>query len=1341
MAYADGNIVIGTSVDVGGVSTGLANIKKSIKRLGRIALTGLSVTALSRFAKAAIDAASNLQEVQNVVDVSFRDMEYKVEQFTDIAIRKFGISELAAKQTAGSFMAMGKAIGFDLETASDMAIELTGLAGDFASFYNISQEYAKVALSAVYTGETETLKRYGIILTEANLQQYAMTKGITAKVKAMKAEDKAMLRYMYIMEQTNDMHHDFERTTDSWANQTRVLQENWKQLLAEIGSGLIVKFQPVVAILNTIVQKLMQVFAFINSFLGIVKKTDGAGEEFSDTMGDVADSIDDAAASASHALAPFDKLNNITTSANGAAGVDVTDLYKEFDLLGYVMQMLGDSSSMLDDLDVNVKMKLGKVLKVLNEYKGKINNVLDKIKLKDFFSAGKSLGDLATEVEAKLSDAIANVDWKYIGGKIGDFFKGIIWSDALFGWVDVMTAAIDGVLDLAIAGIDKITVDDIIELGTKVSDTAKKFFKWLTNAIKKVDWHKIGKKIGTFLESIDWVGILSSVGSAIWTAIQSAIDLYSSMFDAEPIVTTVLTAIALAKWSFKLLSGMGVTNILNQRLANSISDYLAAHSKKLGNLVTKTLKVGGSLISIGLGVALTMDRLEDIKSGDVDATGWYARISDLIDSALVSAGLAGLVSTLGIASGGAAFTVLLPITFLASLALDLANAPDADERAAKRLQEIKEKVEGITWMAELKNSIEDFNRNTEGLKQDLIDMENNFSYYEELAKAWYEMSQNYANLSEGEKIIVEQYGQELVSIFGELAPKVNEVSKAYEGTWRNLELVIQKSEEYQKLKILQEFKEDSYKKLIALQKARHDAEEEYAEVTKIYEYWVNAGGILDTMRKHLGSTYEAVLSTYVPSDADLADARVRAEAESKLIDDIVGMLQRSETEFNKLDLGGVSGYLVEEDLSDVFGQLYDNLSTVVGEYAVLTETLNEYDTQIQQIYTDQVYWNNAYKETASNIAKIENDIKVGTNLENFQKYFENLPEVFKQLYEGNESLPRKVAATLNGIENSIKSGQEPTKAAMTTLYGYINNAFNDLPEGSIPEDIKNTLDSVLNLIETDTPKAYETLMTLSGTLCSGFEAGLNTEDGKSKLEVSTENAIEDVVDLDKKPDLMGKLKTFGSNIIKPVLAGYDESAKNSKGESVFADRIDFILDAFVNVNKDFMTKLKNFGSGIFKNILKGYDEESETHSPSKVMMERGKYLVEGLAEGIMDNTKFATEAIKDMVDEAVDTVAKTPMDIAVPELTVDTKIKAKGLEIPDVVKGLELPTNASFNAARADGGQEAFLRKIRDTLADAVNNLQVNATFEVNGDPNAIFNVVQSEASIYRKRTGRIAFT
>lgn len=358
--FSDGKITIGTQVDTYGISQGLNKIQKSFNKLKSVSglLGGFGLVKLG---KQAIEAASNLAEVQNIVDVSFGDMEYKIEEFAKTCIDSFGMSELSAKQTAGSFMAMGKASGIAEEEASDMAVRLTALSGDMASFYNIRQEYARVALSAVYTGETETLKRYGIILTEANLQQYALTQGITTSVKAMSARDKAMLRYNYILHATADVTGDFVRTQDNWANQVRVLKEVWNQFLITVGSGLITVLKPALKILNTFIRYLTawanKIGHILAKLLGIEWEeiSSGAGEaedafdglggsteDLSDNTDDLGNSIKKAGKQARKALAPFDELNVISEDladstddvASGLGGIVPMTEFDMGDIMG-----------------------------------------------------------------------------------------------------------------------------------------------------------------------------------------------------------------------------------------------------------------------------------------------------------------------------------------------------------------------------------------------------------------------------------------------------------------------------------------------------------------------------------------------------------------------------------------------------------------------------------------------------------------------------------------------------------------------------------------------------------------------------------------------------------------------------------------------------------------------------------------------------------------------------------------------------------------------------------------------------------------------------------------------
>ena len=374
MSRFDGNIVVGTSVDVGGINTGLNKITSSFSKLAK----AVSNNALVNLFSQAASAASDLVEVQNVVDVSFENMSWKAEKFAKNAIEQFGMSELAAKQTAGSFMAMGKAADIGMENASNMAINLSALTGDFASFYNISQEYARVALSAVYTGETETLKRYGIILTEANLQQYANTKGIEKNVKVMSAREKLILRYMYVMDKTQDMQGDFVRTQNSFANQTRLLSQTWTQFLNVLGNGVTTVMAPVLKVIGQMIVKLRQftmlVLSIIGNIFGIDFSMPGSEmQDYADSVEsaaeaeeDLADATNASRKAAMKSIEPWDELNVIRTpSSSGKGGGD--DIFADFN--ADILYDWPDVVDEVNDMSDNQQKIAGELEEIVSKFK------------------------------------------------------------------------------------------------------------------------------------------------------------------------------------------------------------------------------------------------------------------------------------------------------------------------------------------------------------------------------------------------------------------------------------------------------------------------------------------------------------------------------------------------------------------------------------------------------------------------------------------------------------------------------------------------------------------------------------------------------------------------------------------------------------------------------------------------------------------------------------------------------------------------------------------------------------------------------------------------------------
>lgn len=199
-----------------------------------------AVSGFASFAKEGINLASDLGEVQNVVDTTFGSSGAKeIETFAKSAATSFGMSELSAKQFTGTIGAMFKSMGVADKEVLSMSTSITGLAGDMASFYNLDPQEAFEKLRSGISGETEPLKQLGINMSVANLEAYALSQGITTAYQKMSQAEQATLRYNYIMQATADAQGDFLKTSDSFANQQRILQLNIENLSASIGKKLL----------------------------------------------------------------------------------------------------------------------------------------------------------------------------------------------------------------------------------------------------------------------------------------------------------------------------------------------------------------------------------------------------------------------------------------------------------------------------------------------------------------------------------------------------------------------------------------------------------------------------------------------------------------------------------------------------------------------------------------------------------------------------------------------------------------------------------------------------------------------------------------------------------------------------------------------------------------------------------------------------------------------------------------------------------------------------------------------------------------------------------------------
>jgi hypothetical protein len=282
---ADGSIIIDTKLDTSGIDNGVSRIKQSfnslgsaVKKIGLLIGGAFAVGKLVQFGKECVALGSDLAEVQNVVDVTFTTMSDKVNEFAKNAMASAGLSETMAKQYVGTFGAMSKSFGFSEAQAYDMSTALTQLTGDVASFYNISQDLAYIKLKSVFTGETETLKDLGVVMTQSALDQYALANGYGKTTSAMTEQEKVALRLAFVQKKLSAASGDFIRTSDSWANQVRVMQLQMQSLKATIGQGLINIFTPVIKAINILLGKLATLANAFKSFTELItgKKSSGA---------------------------------------------------------------------------------------------------------------------------------------------------------------------------------------------------------------------------------------------------------------------------------------------------------------------------------------------------------------------------------------------------------------------------------------------------------------------------------------------------------------------------------------------------------------------------------------------------------------------------------------------------------------------------------------------------------------------------------------------------------------------------------------------------------------------------------------------------------------------------------------------------------------------------------------------------------------------------------------------------------------------------------------------------------------------------------------------------------
>lgn len=491
MATHVGDIFFDAKINRKGYDNALRSMGASAGKIsagiGRKIAVGLAGVGFAKFIKDATKAGASLNAMGTIIDASLPHMTKQVDEFAKRAGAQFGLSETQAKGFVGKFASMASAMGYTEEQAYKMSTALTGLAGDVASYYHISQDDAFAKLGAVFTGETESLKQLGVIMTQNALDAYALEHGYGRVTAQMSELEKTTLRYNFVLDRLKLASGDFAKYANTWSGSIATIKLNWSNFMAVMGQGIINILLPLLQLIARISNALS---ALASRFLGWTKRLRGIKDSVQGAfgkktqkdlktantgIGNVGSGLGGAGKSAKGAkkavqalkreLLGFDKItklsgeNGTTTGGTGTGGGG-----------GVGGGGLGDIG--LDSYDVG-----GTAQNYVDNLVEKIRECWEK---KDFTELGALLA-------SKLNSAMERIPWDKIkqtaddiGKSIGTFITGFV---SKFDW---------GLLAKSISN----GIETAITLASSL--------------IESIDWGAFGKAVVDFIAGIDWVGLFKA---------------------------------------------------------------------------------------------------------------------------------------------------------------------------------------------------------------------------------------------------------------------------------------------------------------------------------------------------------------------------------------------------------------------------------------------------------------------------------------------------------------------------------------------------------------------------------------------------------------------------------------------------------------------------------------------------------------------------------------------------------------------------------------------------------------------------------------------------------------
>lgn len=661
-------------------------IADSFKKIGTAITTAFSVAAITAFGKSCIELGSELAEVQNVVDVTFNKLSGSVNKWSKEAASSYGLSETMAKKYVGTFGSMAEAFGFTEQQSYDMATALTGLTGDVASFYNLNQDLAYTKLKSVFSGETETLKDLGIVMTQTALDSYALANGYNKTTSEMTEAEKVTLRYKFVQDQLKNATGDFARTQDSWANQTRILQLRFDSLKATIGQGLINAFNPVLKVINSLIGRVSVLADKFKAFTDQIFGNAGDGSAVSTDLADASNSasdlatnadttstalnnIADKAEKAKRSIAGFDRLNVLSSNDTSASATDTPNTAAA---TSSTEKSLGSAlSNAVDGLaakwDAKGKKVIDSMKNAFSGVKSAVIGICDSWKRVWSNGAGEKVIGNIKKMLSNVFDIIGDISTAFQkawndNGKGDAVIQSII--DKFNSIIELINTIGDDFRDVWNSGVGERIWGNILTIIENCNNATKTFrdkikLAWEKNDTGKKIWQDIlglVEDISTFLADmseirLEWLESLdlSPLVDAAEKLLSAFRDLAKAVNDKlKDVYKTVL--LPLAKWTIekavpKLVEALaGALKLLGKIIKAIDVKYLAAIAAGIGAIFAavkayKAFKTISTIVENGIkSIRTAIDGF-----GKALDTNPYVLIFKLISTAIM--GLVTAVST------------------------------------------------------------------------------------------------------------------------------------------------------------------------------------------------------------------------------------------------------------------------------------------------------------------------------------------------------------------------------------------------------------------------------------------------------------------------------------------------------------------------------------------------------------------------------------------------------------------------------------------------------------------------------------------------------------------------